>query len=249
MRPGPYPVWLALTCAESLVNSMVFTFAAVYYVREVGLTPFELVLVGTVMEAAIFCFEVPTGAVADRYGRRLSVIVAFAVQGAAFVLLALMPTTEGVLAASALWGFGWTFESGALQAWIVDELGGRDLQRVFLRGARWGYAGALAGLVGGAAFAAVALRLPIAVGGVLLLALAAALALLMPEHGFQRRASGVRFPFRDLARSALEAGREVRVHPILRLIVTITFFFGAFTEGIDRLQGRGRSTSRSSRRG
>jgi DHA3 family tetracycline resistance protein-like MFS transporter len=147
------------------------------------------------------------------------------------------------------WGSGWTFESGALQAWIVDELGGRDLQRVFLRGSRWGYAGALAGLVSGAALAAVALRLPIAVGGILFLGLAVALALVMPERGFQRRASGVRFPFHDLARSALEAGREVRVHPILRLIVTITFFFGAFTEGIDRLQGRGRSTSRSSRRG
>jgi DHA3 family tetracycline resistance protein-like MFS transporter len=236
MRPGAYPVWLALTCAESLADSMVFTFAAVYYVREVGLTPFELVLVGTVMEAAIFCFEVPTGAVGDRYGRRLSVIVAFAVQGAAFVLLALVPTTPGVLAASALWGFGWTFESGALQAWIVDELGGRDLQRVFLRGSRWGCAGALAGLVSGAALAAVGLRLPIAVGGILFLGLAVALALVMPERGFQPRASDVRFPFRDLARSALEAGREVRAHQTLRLIVTITFFFGAFTEGIDRLQ-------------
>jgi DHA3 family tetracycline resistance protein-like MFS transporter len=235
MRPGAYPVWLALTCAESLINSMVFTYAAVYYVRDAGLGPFQLVLVGTVMEAAIFCFEVPTGVVADRFGRRLSVIVAFAVQGAAFVVLALEPTTAGVLAASALWGFGWTFESGALQAWIVDELGGRDLQRVFLRGSRWAYAGAFVGLVAGAALAALSLRLTIAVGGIGLLVLAAVLALVMPERGFRPQVSEVRFPFRDLTRSALEAGREVRAHPVLRLIVTITFFFGAFTEGIDRL--------------
>jgi DHA3 family tetracycline resistance protein-like MFS transporter len=235
MRPGAYPVWLALTCAESLFNTMVFTYAAVYYVREAGLGPFELVLVGTVMEAAIFCFEVPTGAVADRYGRRLSVIVAFALQGAALVLVALVPTTVGVLAAAALWGFGWTFESGALQAWIVDELGGRDLQRVFLRGSRWGYVGAFFGLVAGAALASVALRLPIAAGGIGFLALAVALAVVMPERGFRAQASDVRFPFRDVARSALAAGREVRAHPTLRLIVAITLFFGAFTEGIDRL--------------
>jgi MFS transporter, DHA3 family, tetracycline resistance protein len=235
MRPGAYPVWLALTCAESLLNATVFTYAAVYYVRDAGLGPFELVLVGTVMEAAIFCFEVPTGVVADRYGRRLSVIVAFAVQGAAFVVLALEPTTAGVLAASALWGFGWTFESGALQAWIVDELGARDLQRVFLRGSRWGYVGAFVGLVAGAALAAASLRLTITLGGVGFLVLAAVLALVMPERGFRAQASDVRFPFRDLARSALEAGREVRAHPVLRLIVTVTFFFGAFTEGIDRL--------------
>jgi DHA3 family tetracycline resistance protein-like MFS transporter len=235
MRPGAYPVWLALTCAESLFNTMVFTYAAVYYVREAGLGPFELVLVGTVMEAAIFCFEVPTGAVADRFGRRLSVIVAFALQGAAFLVVALEPTTTGVLAAAALWGFGWTFESGALQAWIVDELGGRDLQRVFLRGSRWGYAGAFFGLVGGAALATVALRLPIAVGGIGFVALAATLAFVMPERLFRPQKTDVRFPFRDVARSALAAGREVRGHSTLRLIVTITLFFGAFTEGIDRL--------------
>jgi MFS transporter, DHA3 family, tetracycline resistance protein len=235
MRPGAYPVWLALTCAQSLFTTMMFTFAAVYYVRDVGLSPFELVLVGTVMEAAIFCFEVPTGVVADRYGRRLSVVVAFAVQGAAFVLLAAVPTTGGVLAASALWGFGWTFESGALQAWIVDELGGRDLQRVFLRGSRWGYVGAFVGLLVGTALAAVSLRLPILVGGVGFLLLGGALAVVMPERQFRRQASQVRFPFRELARSALDAGREVRAHSMLRLLVTITFFFGAFTEGIDRL--------------
>jgi DHA3 family tetracycline resistance protein-like MFS transporter len=235
MRPGAYPVWLALTCAESLFNTMVFTYAAVYYVRDAGLGPFELVLVGTVMEATIFCFEVPTGAIADRYGRRLSVIVAFAVQGAALLLVAAVPTTGGVLAAAALWGFGWTFESGALQAWIVDELGGRDLQRVFLRGARWGYVGAFFGLVVGAGLATAALRLPIAAGGFGFVALAVALAFVMPERGFRPQAAEVRFPFRDVARSALAAGREVRAHPTLRLIVTITLFFGAFTEGIDRL--------------
>ena len=40
--------------------------------------PTQLVLVGTVMEAAVFLFQVPTGIVADLYGRKLSVVIACA---------------------------------------------------------------------------------------------------------------------------------------------------------------------------
>lgn len=46
-----------------------------YYVRNVGLNPLQLVLVGTVVETTCFLFEVPTGIVADLYSRRLSVMI------------------------------------------------------------------------------------------------------------------------------------------------------------------------------
>ena len=52
-----------------------FTVSAVYFVQEVGLNPLELVLLGTVMEATIFLFEIPTGVIADTYSRRLSLII------------------------------------------------------------------------------------------------------------------------------------------------------------------------------
>jgi hypothetical protein len=45
---------------------------AVYLVREAKLDPLQLVLMGTVMEAAVFVFEIPTGVVADLVSRRLS---------------------------------------------------------------------------------------------------------------------------------------------------------------------------------
>ena len=51
--------WLSFAWAVS------FTVTAVYFVQEVDLNPLQLVLVGTVMELAIFVFEVPTGVVAD----------------------------------------------------------------------------------------------------------------------------------------------------------------------------------------
>ena len=74
MRPSAYRTWLFLSLVTALINTTVFTTAAVYFVRDVGANPLQLVLIGTVMEFAIFLFELPTGAFADSHGRRASVV-------------------------------------------------------------------------------------------------------------------------------------------------------------------------------
>jgi MFS transporter, DHA3 family, tetracycline resistance protein len=58
----------------------------------------------------------------------------------------------------------------------------------------------------------------------------------MPEHGFVRRPVEERTaPLRAMKTTALTGGRLVRGHNILLLIVAITFFTGAASEGLDRL--------------
>ena len=79
MRPSAYAVWLAYNAAANFAIALVWTVVAVYYVTVVEMNPFELVLVGTVMEVAVFLFEVPTGVVADTYGRRLSIVISYLV--------------------------------------------------------------------------------------------------------------------------------------------------------------------------
>ena len=100
-----------------------WTLAPVYFVQEVGMDPLQLVLAGTFMEIAYFVFEVPTGVVADSYSRRASVIVAQVIMGIAFVATGLLASIPLILAAAALMGFGWTFKSGAIDAWLADEVG------------------------------------------------------------------------------------------------------------------------------
>ena len=63
--------WYVYEAAASFLGVLAFTVTAVYYVTEVGMSPLQLVLVGTFMEVSIFVFEVPTGVVADTYSRRL----------------------------------------------------------------------------------------------------------------------------------------------------------------------------------
>ena len=228
------PFYYALECLLSLPAWVV---VAVFLVRDIGLSPLELILVGTVMEVAVFVFEVPTGAFADAYGRRRSIAVSCMLQGAAYGLVGSASSLPMVLVAWALWGLGWTFMSGAYQAWITDEVGPDRVGRVFARGDQLGYAGALVGLVGSVALATLSLRLPIIAVGVLTIAVGLGTALFMPERGFNRSSSSERVnPIAELRGAVTNGVRYVRVQPLLLAIVAIDFFAGMSTEAMDRLR-------------
>jgi MFS transporter, DHA3 family, tetracycline resistance protein len=222
---------------EFVLSLPAWVVVAVFLVRDIGLSPLELILVGTVMEAAVFVFEVPTGAFADTYGRRRSIAVSCVLQGAAYVLVGLANDVAVVLVAWALWGLGWTFMSGAYQAWITDEVGAERVGRVFARGNQVAYAAALIGLVVSVGLATVSLRLPIIAVGVVVVAFGLATTVFMPETGFSRsaRAEGEN-PLAELRGAVTNGVRYMRVQPLLLAIVAIGFFAGMSTEAMDRLR-------------
>jgi MFS transporter, DHA3 family, tetracycline resistance protein len=212
------------------------TVMAVYYVREVGLNPLELVLLGTVFEATIFLFEIPTGVIADTYSRRASVILGLALEGVAAIAIGLTESYAALIAASMLWGVAATCLSGAYEAWITDEVGVERVGRVFLRNAQFGYAGAIVGALLGVAVATFDLGLALVVGGAITLATAIACVFVMPEHGFVRKPAGERLgAWRDIKTTAVAGGRLIRAERLLLVIMGITFFIGAASEGLDRL--------------
>jgi MFS transporter, DHA3 family, tetracycline resistance protein len=234
-RLGAERTWLLYQGGVSFAMALGWTLAPVFFVRDLHLSPLELVLTGTALEVGYFLFEVPTGIVADSYSRRLSVVIGLAVMGVAFVLTGLAPGVVLVIAAAALMGFGWTFRSGAEDAWLADELGIENIGPSYQRGAQVARAAALGGIGLAVALALVGARLPIVAAGIAFVALAAALALLMPETGFEparRRDLGA---VRSLATTGADGVRLIRATPVLVLIVGITFFQGMSGEGIDRL--------------
>jgi MFS transporter, DHA3 family, tetracycline resistance protein len=235
-RPPAVPVYLGLELAASLAFMVTFAMTNVYYVTELGMSPLQLVLCGTAMELAIFVFEVPTGIVADTVSRRLSVIVSYVILGVATILFGALATAPLIIASYAVWGLGYTFQSGAYEAWIADEVGPERLTRVLLRGSQASWIGALAGVAISIVIASVDLRAAIVTGGVTLLVIAAALALVMPETGFRpgHHEDGDAGP-RAFLRTARRGGRLVRGHRLLLLMLAIAFFFGMWTESIDRL--------------
>ena len=128
--------WFVYEAVASFFWTLSFTVAAVFFVLELGLSPLELVLVGTAMELAVFVFEVPTGIVADTYGRKRSVVIGMFVLGGSYLLVGVSTAAVGVIAAYAVWGLGWTFLSGAFDAWLADEVGEERLAGVYHRGAQ-----------------------------------------------------------------------------------------------------------------
>ena len=182
--------WYVYEAAASFLGVLAFTVTAVYYVTEVGMSPLQLVLVGTFMEVSIFVFEVPTGVVADTYSRRLSIVIGTAVMGVAVILFGAFAAPWPIIAAAALWGFGYTFTSGAFDAWLADEVGPQRLAGVYLRGAQVGRVASLAGIGASVGLAIIDLRLPIIVAGAGGIVLAAFFALTMPETSVRAAAAG-----------------------------------------------------------
>ncbi len=228
-------IYLVIGGGRALFNALVFTINLIYQVETVGLNPLQMVLVGTVLEVTVVLFEVPTGAVADVYSRRLSVIIGLALVGCGFLLEGSIPMFWAVLGAQVLWGIGYTFLSGALQAWLADENGAEEAGPVYLRSSQ---VGLIAGLVGIGASVLLArrwLQLPILAGGGLYLALAAFAALAMPERGFKPTPPEERETWKQMADTARAGLRAVRGSPALRIVVGLSLVTGLYSEGYDRL--------------
>ena len=234
-RLSPYTTYLILVGASSLFYTIVFTFASVYRVTTVGLSPLQLVLIGTALESAVFLFEIPTGVVADLYGRRLSIVIGFLIVGVAFIIQGSIPLFLPILLTEALWGIGYTFTSGAHEAWIADEIGPARAGSAYLRGAQVEQVGSLFGILISVALASVRLQLPIVVGGSLLIALSVFLWLTMTERGFRPAPQATHAPWQGMFHTLQSASRLIRGQPVFLAILAIGAIYGMSSEALDRL--------------
>ena len=233
-KPNAYQIYLLVVAISALASSTIFSISAVYYVQTVRMDPLQLVLVGTVLELTCFIFEVPTGVVADKYSRRLSVIAGYFLLGAGFMLEGAVPAFVAILGAQVVTGIGYTFISGAQDAWIVDEIGVEHIGPIYARGQQANNIGALVGIFVGTGLALLQLSLPILLGGLLMIMLAVALVIVMPEHGFKPAPNQER-TWQSMGRILRDGTRVIRGNSLLMTLMAAALVFGAFSEGIDRL--------------
>jgi len=234
-RTGAAPIYLLLEGSLGFCFALAYTINLVYQYTVVGLNPLQLVLVGTVLEATAFFCEIPTGLVADTYSRRLSIVTGCVLLGLSLVLQGAIPTFAAILLSQVVSGLGYTFLSGATEAWLADEVGEEAAAPLYLRGSQTGQAAGFVGTFASVGLASITLALPIVASGVGILLLALALALLMPERGFAPLPQAERNSFGKLAGTFTEGVATVRASPILLTIVAIILFRGASSEAFDRL--------------
>ncbi|MBT2691762.1 MFS transporter [Bacillus sp. ISL-55] len=230
-----YRVYLIYAGLTAFLFEMVFTVNEIYRIEVAGFNAFELVLVGTALELSSFLFEIPTGILADTKSRKLSVIIGLFLIGLGFLIEGLVPVFLVILLCQVLWGIGYTFTSGADEAWIADEMGGKDLARLFLRGAQVKQFGALLAIIVSVLIGTVMINLPMIIGGVMFLILAVFLILFMPETAFHPAPSEERDSFRQMIHTFKSGLQSIRTKQFLIVMTGIVFFYGLFSEGLDRL--------------
>jgi MFS transporter, DHA3 family, tetracycline resistance protein len=230
-------VYLFIEFSASAFFAMMFVTTSLYEATVAGLTPVQLILVGTALEVSAFVFEVPTGIVADVYSRRLSIIIGYMLMGLGFLVEGFFPAFLPILLAQVIWGLGYTFTSGATQAWISDEVGEAEANKLFMRGTQVGLFASLLGMGGAMLIGASNVALPIQVGafGVMLIGLT--LAIIMPETGFHFHPTPRedRNTWQHMWHTFDQGVKAVRSRPRLMNIVFIGLFYGLYSEGFDRL--------------
>ena len=152
--------YLLLTLLTTLAASFIWGINTLFLL-DAGLSNTEAFAANAFFTVGQVLFEVPTGVVADTRGRRFSFLLgAFTLLASTLLYLLMWQIRApfiGWAGASILLGLGFTFFSGATEAWLVDALHATKfdghLESVFGRAQVVGGIAMLAGSVGGGVIA------------------------------------------------------------------------------------------------
>lgn len=118
-------VYLSLVLGNTLAASFIWGINTIFLL-DAGLSNFEAFAANAFFTAGMVLFEVPTGVVADTRGRRVSFMLGSGTLATTTLLYVLLWQIAAPFwtwaVVSALLGLGFTFFSGALEAWLVDAL-------------------------------------------------------------------------------------------------------------------------------
>jgi len=228
-------VYLFIEFTASAFFSMMFVTMSLYEATVAGLAPYQLILVGTTLEISAFLFEVPTGIVADVYSRRLSIIMGYFLMGLGFLIEGLFPLFLPILIAQVIWGLGYTFTSGATQAWISDEVGEEKANQLFMRATQVGLVASLLGMGLSMWVGANNVALPIVIGAFGVILIGVVLIFIMPETGFHPTPKEDRNNWQHMWHIFNQGLNAVRARPRLISILGVGLFYGLYSEGFDRL--------------
>ena len=134
-------VYLTLLLLHTLAASLIWGINTLFLL-DAGLSNAQAFAANAFFTAGLAIFEVPTGVIADTRGRRLSYLLGTLTLTISTLLYLLMWRISAPFWAwavtSAFLGLGFTFFSGAVQAWLVDALKASgfkgQLEAVFARG-------------------------------------------------------------------------------------------------------------------
>lgn len=211
-------VYLTLMLGNTLAASFIWGINTIFLL-DAGLSNLEAFAANAFFTAGMVIFEIPTGVVADTIGRRVSYMAGTLTLMATTLLYVMLWEINGPFWAWALvslmLGFGFTFFSGAVEAWLVDALDATgfvgELEQIFGRGQMVTGIGMLTGSVAGGYIAQVtSLGVPFLMRAAVLVIMFAFAGWAMRDIGFTaRRGEGTIKEMKTITSNSIEYGWRV----------------------------------------
>lgn len=224
--------YVVLTLLSTFASSFIWGINTLFLL-DAGLTITQAFAANAFFTVGQVLFEVPTGIVADTFGRRISYLLGSATLFVSTLLYLWLWRVHGPFwhwaVVSMLLGLGFTFFSGATEAWLVDGLHSAKytgtLESAFARGQIAGGAAMLTGtLAGGAIAQATSLGVPYVLRAVMLGLTFLVAFLSMRDVGFHpRKRDSIAKEVRKILKSSLDHGFR---NPPVRWLMLAGFFAG-----------------------
>jgi MFS family permease len=235
LTPTPRTIqrtYLVLLLGNTLAASLIWGINTIFLL-DAGLSNLQAFAANAFFTAGMVLFEVPTGIVADTLGRRMSYLLGTVTLSVSTLLYVLLWQTGAPFwqwaAVSILLGLGFTFFSGAVEAWLVDALTATGftgaMETVFGRGQVVAGAAMLGGSVAGGFIAQqTSLGVPFVLRGLILVVMFVVAFRLMHDIGFTPEKGGRPLAeMRKVAAASIDYGWRV---PAVRWLMVEAMFVG-----------------------
>jgi MFS family permease len=224
--------YLTLLLGNTLAASFIWGINTIFLL-DAGLSNLEAFAANAFFTGGMVLFEVPTGIVADTVGRRRSYLLGTITLTLSTFLYVLLWQIEAPFwewaVASMLLGLGFTFFSGAVEAWLVDALTATgftgEMETVFGRGQIVTGVAMLTGSVAGGFIAQqTSLGVPFVLRGFVLIVMFGLAFRLMHDIGFTPEKGGRPLAeMRKIAANSIEYGWRV---PAVKWLMVEALFTG-----------------------
>src|SRR5207302_736046 len=218
--------YYAITALFNLAMSLIWGIDTLFKLGA-GLDIFHVMLTNAAFTLGSMVFEIPTGVVADTVGRRISLLLCLATLFVTTLLYVGIAWRGGgfwaFAAVSVFLGLGYTFYTGAVDAWLVDALKAtgyaEPLEPVFARGQMLFGAGMLVGTIGGGLLGQIHLYIPYFVRAAVVVPLFLLAWFHMPELGYTPRTLELGRVPAEMRRVFVEGMRYGLEHPVVRPVM------------------------------
>ncbi len=224
--------YLLLMLGNTLAASFIWGINTIFLL-DAGLSNLEAFAANAFFTAGMVLFEVPTGVVADTIGRRVSYLLGTVTLAGSTLFYVLLWQIEAPFwawaIASVLLGLGFTFFSGAVEAWLVDALTATGftgaMEEVFGRGQIVSGVAMLTGSVAGGFIAQLTnLGVPFVLRGAVLVIMFFVAFRLMKDVGFTPEKGGRPLTeMKKIASASIDYGWRV---PAVKWLMVESLFTG-----------------------